>query len=145
MTVIISPSLAAIPGRLLAAVLQGVETEIREVGDRLARRVDAEDAARFAYSFVHGRHYPMPGPSTLASSERFRRLREEIQAENNGADDADEDATSGDIAAVLGAVGIVDLAPRDTPEDQGHHRPVATDRERGDHERRDRESVHRPL
>ena len=45
-TVIVSPSLAAMPGRLLAAVLQRVEAEVREVGDRLARRVDAEDAAR---------------------------------------------------------------------------------------------------
>ena len=32
--------------RLLAAVLQGVEAEVGEVGDRLARGVDAEDAAR---------------------------------------------------------------------------------------------------
>ena len=35
-------------GRLLAAVLEGVEAEVGELGDVLAGRVYAEDAARFA-------------------------------------------------------------------------------------------------
>ena len=35
-------------GRLLAPVLQGVEAEVGQVGHRLARGVDAEDAARLA-------------------------------------------------------------------------------------------------
>ena len=36
------------PGRLLAAVLQGEQAEVGQVGDRLARCVDAEDAAGLA-------------------------------------------------------------------------------------------------
>src|SRR5262249_25042771 len=49
-------------GGLLAAVLQRVEAEVRQVGDGLARRVDAEDAARVfgAREFrVQGHQYPM--------------------------------------------------------------------------------------
>ena len=36
------------PGRLLAPVLERVEAEVGEVGDRLTGRVDAEDAAGVA-------------------------------------------------------------------------------------------------
>ena len=49
-TVIVSPSLDRDAGRLLAAVLERVEPEVGEVGDRLAGRVHAEDAARVAGS-----------------------------------------------------------------------------------------------
>src|SRR4051794_29575178 len=51
------------PGRFLAAVLEGVETEIREPGDILAGCVYAEDPALFAGTIEHvvhtGRH-PIP-------------------------------------------------------------------------------------
>ena len=40
--------------RLLAAVLEGVEPEVGHVGDRLARCVDAEDAARLLGRVVVG-------------------------------------------------------------------------------------------
>ncbi|MDQ1475376.1 MAG: adenylylsulfate kinase, partial [Actinomycetota bacterium] len=49
-------------GRLLAPVLEGVEAEVREVGDGLARRVHAEHPARVfgARQFcVQGHQYPM--------------------------------------------------------------------------------------
>ena len=45
-TVIVSPSLTAMPGRLLAAVLERVEPEVGQVGDRLVRGVHAEHATR---------------------------------------------------------------------------------------------------
>ena len=44
-TVMVSPSLTAMPGRLLAPVLQGVEAEVGQLGDRVAGGVDPEDPA----------------------------------------------------------------------------------------------------
>jgi len=48
-------------GRLLPAVLQGIETEVRQVGDGLARRIHAEHSARVFGArkiCVQGHHYP---------------------------------------------------------------------------------------
>ena len=56
--VLVDQDLAAVAdrdaGRLLAAVLQGVEAEVGELGDVLAGRPDAEDAARVLGSAVLG-------------------------------------------------------------------------------------------
>ena len=48
------PSLTAMPGRLLAAVLQRVEAEVGELGDFLAGGPDAEDAARVLRTLIVG-------------------------------------------------------------------------------------------
>jgi hypothetical protein len=41
------------PGRLLAAVLQGEQPEIGQIGDGLPRGVDPEDPAGFTDAVVH--------------------------------------------------------------------------------------------
>ena len=60
-------------GRLLAAVLEGVEAEVREVGHRLAGGVHTEDAARVSGPCeicVQGVQYPMRGGAGIRSNAR---------------------------------------------------------------------------
>ena len=51
-------------GRLLTAVLEGEKSEVGELGDRLARRVDAEDPAGLADAIIHSPQ-PIRPPTAL--------------------------------------------------------------------------------
>ena len=59
-------------GRLLAAVLQGVEPEVGELGDLLARGPDAEDAAGVLRALLPGEQ--IVGQSAVAASRHSLRV-----------------------------------------------------------------------
>ena len=58
-------------GRLLAAVLEGVETEVGQLGDVLARRPDAEDPTHVAESREYDGADPHPRRTPVALSRRM--------------------------------------------------------------------------
>ncbi|MNC87647.1 hypothetical protein D3C83_33840 [compost metagenome] len=51
------------PGRLLAAMLEGEQSEVGQLGDRLARRIDAEHPAGFADAVFHYTKSSGSGPA----------------------------------------------------------------------------------
>ena len=63
------------PGRLLAAVLERVQREVREIGDVVSRRKDAEDAALVARSVamvVHRRGHAQPAAKASSGPRPIR-------------------------------------------------------------------------
>ena len=74
--VLVDQDLAAVAdrdaGRLLAAVLQGVEPEVGELGDVLARGPDAEDAAGVLRALVLGVEAVVSRPSPPLRGLRWK-------------------------------------------------------------------------
>ena len=89
--------------RLLAAVLQGVEAEIGQVGDGLARRIDAEDPACLAPR-------PRPYPRFNAAGSLSRHARVWRPRATRRADPPHETLTAGPAEPATATPAAVALA-----------------------------------